>query len=67
MTLEEFLTMMTTIFEAYQKMTKGAVLTKKTIEARQGHHNVAIGDATAIVNYHGRRTNVLSEDAVFAI
>ena len=69
--LEEYLTTMTTIFETYEKMTKGATkLTMQMIEARLlvGHHNVAIGGATAIVHDHSIDTsNVLARDAVLAI
>ena len=65
---EEYLMMMTTIFETYKKMTKvAAVLTMQMIETRQGHHYVAIGGATAIVHDHSTDTNVPARDAVLAI
>ena len=34
---------MTSIFETYQKMTKGSVLTLSMIDARLRHHNIYIG------------------------
>ena len=67
-TLEDYLTTMTIIFQTYQKMTKGKVLTMSMIETKLlGHHNVAIGGATAIVHDHSSGSNVLAEDAVLAI
>ena len=49
-------------------MTKGRVLTMSMIDARLGHHNVAIGGATAIVHDHSSNTtDVLAHDAVSAI
>ena len=67
-TLEDYLTTMTIIFQTYQKMTKGKVLTMSMIETKLlGHHNVAIGGATAIVHDLSSGSNVLAEDAVLAI
>ena len=68
-TLEEYLMTMTTIFESYEKMTKGKVLTISMIESKLlGHHNVAVGGATAIVHDHSIiGSKVLAEDAVLAI
>ena len=70
MTLEEYLTTMTNRFESYKKMTKGKGLTMGMIETKVvlGHHNVAIGGATAILHDHSIIGSiVLAEDAVLAI
>ena len=67
--LEEYLMMMTIIFKSYVKMTKGKVLTMSMIESKLlGHHNVAIGGATAIVHdYSIIGSKVLAEEAILAV
>ena len=68
-TLEDYLTTMTIIFESYKKMTKGKVLTMSMIETKLlGHHNIAIGGATAILHDNSIiGSKVLAEEAILAI
>ena len=67
-TLEEFLTMMTAVFNTYNRMTKGGNLTMAMIEDKLqvDHHNVAIGDTMTIVHDHGS-TDVVIDEAVIHI